>query len=67
MMMSSMSSPRHEDRQLVCRLCGDTFVFTAGEQELQRVRGVDAEPKRCPACQRRPPTVPYLPRVTPAH
>lgn len=67
MIMSSVSSIRHEDRELVCHLCGETFIFTAGEQELQRVRGISAEPKRCPACKRRPPTVPYLPRVTRAH
>jgi putative zinc ribbon protein len=63
MIMSTMSSTRHEDRQLVCHLCGETFIFSAGEQELQRVRGVNAEPTR----KRRPPTVPYLPRVTRAH
>jgi hypothetical protein len=67
MIISTMSSAQHNDRQLLCHLCGETFIFTAGEQELQRVRGVIEEPKRCPACKRRPPTVPYLPRATRAH
>jgi putative zinc ribbon protein len=55
------------DRNLTCYLCGEAFVFSAGEQELQRVRGIEDEPKRCPGCRRRPPTLPYLPRVTRAH
>ena len=64
--ITSMSSL--QDLQLVCHLCGQTFVFSAGEQELLRVRGIaDQTPKRCPSCKRRPPTVPYLPQVAPAH
>ena len=51
------------DRHLECHLCGDSFVFSAGEQELQRVRGIDRVPTRCPVCRRRPPTVPFLPRL----
>jgi len=31
---------------------------------LQRVRGIDRVPTRCPVCRRRPPTVPFLPRLT---
>ena len=52
------------DRHLECHLCGESFVFSAGEQELQRVRGIDRVPTRCPVCRRRPPTVPFLPRLT---
>jgi len=50
-----------------CHLCGEAFVFTAGEQELQRLRGFERVPTRCPQCRRRPPTQPYLPRVTASH
>jgi hypothetical protein len=53
------------DRELVCHLCGEGFIFSAGEQELQRVRGIDREPTRCPSCRRRPPTVPHLTAVRP--
>jgi len=58
-----MTSPL-ADRQLVCHLCGDGFVFSSGEQELQFLRGVDRIPTRCPQCRRRPPTVPWLPTLT---
>ncbi len=58
-----MTSPHIEDRHLECHLCGEGFVFTAGEQELQRLRGIEAQPSRCPACRRRPPTQPYLARM----
>jgi hypothetical protein len=55
------------DLVLTCRLCGDAFVFSSGEQELQVVRGIQAAPTRCPVCRRRPPTAPWLPAVkTPA-
>jgi hypothetical protein len=53
------------DQTLECRLCGESFVFSAGEQELQRVRGVDRVPTRCSACRRRPPTVPWMPTIKP--
>jgi hypothetical protein len=52
-----------KDQKLVCRLCGDEFVFSAGEQELQWLRGVDKAPTRCSVCRSRPPTVPYLPKL----
>jgi hypothetical protein len=53
-----------KDRTLTCRLCGDEFVFSAGEQELQRLRGLDKAPTRCSHCRLRPPTIPYLPKLT---
>jgi ribosomal protein S27AE len=40
------------DQQLRCAACGDGFVFTAGEQELFRLRGVTAQPEHCPNCAR---------------
>src|SRR4051794_24216552 len=53
-----------KDQTLVCRLCGDDFVFSSGEQELQRVRGIDKAPTRCSVCRSRPPTMPLLPRLS---
>lgn len=49
------------DQTLTCRLCGGVFVFSAGEQELQWLRGIDRRPTRCSVCRRRPPVVPWLP------
>jgi hypothetical protein len=40
------------DKPLECSSCGDEFVFTSGEQELFRLRGITAEPRQCPNCQR---------------
>src|SRR5215204_1988618 len=38
------------DRTLTCRDCGQTFVFTAGEQAFYTERGY-SEPLRCPSCR----------------
>ena len=40
-----------EDKTLTCADCGETFVFSADEQELFQTRGYLNEPKRCPACR----------------
>jgi hypothetical protein len=40
------------DKSLLCASCGDTFVFSSGEQELFRLRGVTREPEQCPSCVR---------------
>ncbi|MGE0903372.1 zinc-ribbon domain containing protein [Dehalococcoides mccartyi] len=40
-----------QDKTLVCRDCGNEFIFTAGEQEFYASRGLKNEPKRCPACR----------------
>jgi hypothetical protein len=42
------------DIDLRCAACGDGFVFTAGEQELFRLRGINAQPEHCPSCARGP-------------
>jgi hypothetical protein len=41
-----------DDKALRCSMCGDAFVFSSGEQELFRLRGVTAEPNQCPSCAR---------------
>ncbi len=41
----------HVDRILVCRDCGSTFAFTAGEQAFYLSRGLQNEPSRCPTCR----------------
>jgi len=39
------------DKTLTCRECGAHFVFTIGEQEFFRSRGLENEPARCPDCR----------------
>ena len=41
----------YEDKTLVCKECGNEFVFTAAEQECYEERGVQNEPQRCKACR----------------
>lgn len=40
------------DRDLLCDACGAGFVFSTGEQELYRLRGIDVAPRHCPDCAR---------------
>ena len=40
-----------EDKVLVCKDCGNEFVFTAGEQEFYAEKGFQNEPQRCPECR----------------
>ena len=39
-----------QDRELSCKDCGQTFVFTEGEQEFFTQRGF-SEPVRCRPCR----------------
>jgi hypothetical protein len=47
-----MTAHQFADRDLRCATCGDGFIFTAGEQELYRLRGIPAQPSQCPDCTR---------------
>ena len=40
-----------QDKSIQCSDCGQTFVFSAAEQETFASRGYKHEPKRCPACR----------------
>ena len=40
-----------QDKTLVCRDCGQEFIFTVGEQEFYSSRGLVNEPSRCPDCR----------------
>ena len=40
-----------EDKTLVCKECGNEFVFTAGEQEFYAEHGFQNEPQRCKSCR----------------
>lgn len=39
------------DKVLICRDCGSTFAFTAGEQQFYASRGLVNVPGRCPGCR----------------
>jgi len=41
-----------QDKLLQCADCGQEFTFTAGEQDFYSSRGLQNEPRRCPACRR---------------
>ena len=41
----------YADRVLTCRDCGQSFVFTAGEQEFHASKGFENEPSRCQDCR----------------
>lgn len=40
-----------EDKTLQCADCGESFTFSAGEQEFFQSKGYTNEPKRCPTCR----------------
>ena len=41
----------YEDKTLVCKDCGQEFVFSAGEQEFYAEKGFEHEPQRCRDCR----------------
>jgi len=40
------------DKILICQDCSREFVFTEGEQEFYKEKGLQNEPKRCPDCRK---------------
>lgn len=40
-----------QDKNIVCKDCGQTFTFTAGEQEFYAEKGFAQEPQRCKPCR----------------
>ena len=40
----------YEDETLVCRDCGQEFVFSASEQAFFAEKGFMNKPSRCPKC-----------------
>jgi CxxC-x17-CxxC domain-containing protein len=49
--ISSESALSYADRVLTCRDCGQSFVFTAGEQEFHASKGFENDPSRCADCR----------------
>lgn len=40
-----------QDKTIVCKDCGQEFVFTAREQEFYAEKGFENEPQRCKPCR----------------
>ena len=40
------------DKTLLCKDCGQEFIFTVGEQEFFKEKGFENDPIRCLACRR---------------
>lgn len=53
-----MPAPFYKDMELICRNCGEPFIFTAGEQEFYADKGFLNEPTRCPRCRTRRDSAP---------
>lgn len=41
----------YRDKTVVCKDCGEEFVFTVGEQEFYAEKGFANEPSRCKGCR----------------
>ena len=41
----------YQDKTIVCKDCGQEFIFTVGEQEFYAERGFQNEPQRCKNCR----------------
>ena len=53
-----------QDKSIQCSDCGQTFVFSASEQETFASRGYVNQPKRCLACRQAKKTTQGEPRFT---
>ncbi|MBQ2829199.1 MAG: zinc-ribbon domain containing protein [Clostridia bacterium] len=40
-----------EDKTLICKECGNEFIFSAGEQEFYAEKGFENDPIRCKECR----------------
>lgn len=49
--MANAADEVFEDETLVCKECGQEFVFTAGEQKFYKEKGFMNKPQRCKACR----------------
>lgn len=41
----------YQDKTLTCQDCGQSFTFSADDQEYHAQKGYTNEPKRCPSCR----------------
>jgi CxxC-x17-CxxC domain-containing protein len=50
--LAGVKSMSYQDKTIMCRDCGEPFVFTAGEQEFYASKGFTNEPTRCATCRK---------------
>ena len=50
-MDANVEAPVYQDETLVCKECGNEFVFTAGDQAFYAEKGFLNKPKTCKACR----------------
>ncbi len=48
--LMTTSEKQFEDQVLVCKDCGDKFIWTVGEQQFFYDKGLQNVPKRCKPC-----------------
>lgn len=48
--MAKVKESDLEDRTLICKDCGNKFIWTAGEQKFFLDKGLQNIPKRCKVC-----------------
>ena len=41
----------YQDKTLTCMECGNSFTFSADDQQYHAEKGYTNEPKRCPSCR----------------
>lgn len=39
------------DKEIICKECNRTFLFTENEQAFYKEKGFENEPQRCPECR----------------
>lgn len=49
-MIETTKESDFEDKTLVCKDCGNKFIWTAGEQKFFIDKGLNNMPKRCKLC-----------------
>ena len=49
--VDEVATAEFQDETLVCKECGNEFVFTAGEQAFYKEKGFQNKPKSCKACR----------------
>ena len=52
----------YQDKTIVCKECGEEFIFSAGEQAFYEERGFQNEPQRCKACRDKRKNAAHSPR-----
>ena len=48
---TALEEVEYQDETIVCKDCGEEFVFTAGEQRFYAEKGFMNKPKACKACR----------------